>query len=100
MLLGAFLAATSAASALARHARGTGRRPAAHRAAATSHSKCNAQGSSTASGQDAPLGSVGRRLPAAVGEPAQPAEGLTINDLPNDLLGQIFMTAMDEQGSW
>ena len=98
------LAAWRAASALARRHRGTTRRPAARLASAASLSMLSTRSSTSASEHDAPLGSVGHRPPAATaaavtdGEPVQ-AAGVTIDDLPDDILGKIFVSAISEEGS-
>lgn len=98
------LAASRAASALARRHRGTTRRPAARLASAASLSMLSTRSSTSASEHDAPLGSVGHRPPAATaaavtdGEPVQ-AAGVTIDDLPDDILGKIFVSAISEEGS-
>ena len=94
MLLGACLAASRTASALARHRRNRAGRPGANRAASAPRRMLSTQDSQSAGEQDAPLGFEGRRLPAAADGEQMPAAALTIHDLPDDLLGQIFVTAV------
>ncbi len=101
MLLGACLAASRTASALARCYRGTARRPAGRRAAAAPHMTFSVDTSLSGSEQAAPLASEGHRCPPAAADGEQPeSASLTINDLPDDLLGQIFVTAFDREQNW